>query len=136
MRLSNRNKQVFWYALFDDTHEEYDEYGNQIGMHSEYGKPVKASGNISAAKGEVIARQFGEDEAYDRVIVVEDRDTPIDEYAVLWVDVNPELDEDDSLKRDEYGEMVTPWNYIVKGVGRGLPMFGSASIAISKVDVS
>ena len=131
-----RNKQTFWYALYGATVEQYDEYGNQVGTSATYGKPVQASANISPAKGDVVTRQFGDDDQYDKVIVTGDRDTPIDEYAVLWIDVEPELDENGALKVNADGEIVTPWDYIVRKVGRGLPNFGSTVIAISKVSVS
>ena len=135
-RTSFRNKQVFWYALYDATVEQYDEYGNQIGTSASYGNPVQTSANISPAKGDVVARQFGDDDQYDKVIVTGDRDTPIDEYAVLWIDTVPELDENGALKVNADGEIVTPWDYIVRKVGRGLPNFGSTVIAVSKVTVA
>jgi len=135
-RMCFRNKQVFWYALYDSTVEQYDEYGNQIGTSASYSNPVQTSGNISPAKGDVITRQFGDDDNYDKLIVTGDRDTPIDEYAVLWIDTEPELDESGALKVNADGEIVTPWDYIVRKVGRGLPNFGSTVIAVSKVTVT
>ena len=132
--------QTFWYALYAGTIEDFreDEYGNplQVGTHTVYGNPVRTGGNISPAKGSVVARQFGDDDLYDRVIVTGDRDTPIDEYAVLWIDVEPELDANGALKVNANGDYVTPWDYIVRKVGRGLPNFGSTSIAVSKVTVT
>lgn len=135
-RMCFRNKQVFWYALYDATVEGYDEYGNQNSTYATYGNPVQTSGNISPAKGNVIARQFGDDDQYDKVIVTGDRDIPIDEYAVLWIDSEPELDENGALKVNADGEYVTPWDYIVRKVGRGLPNYGSTVIAVSKVTVA
>lgn len=136
MRGVFRNKQPFWYALYAGTVEQYDEYGNQNGTSASYGNPVETSANISPARGNVMARQFGDDELYDKVIVTGDRDTPIDEYAVLWIDTVPELDENGALKVNADGEIVTPWDYIVRKVGRGLPNYGSTVIAISKVTVA
>lgn len=135
-RLCFRNMQPFWYAPYAGTAEQYDEYGYQVGANATYGKPVQTSGNISPARGSVVARQFGDDEQYDKVIVVGDRDTPINEYAVLWIDTVPELDQSGALKVNASGETVTPWDYIVRRVGRGLPNFGSTVIAVSKVSVS
>ena len=135
MRCSNRNKQAFWYASYGATVEDYDDYGNQIGTYVTYSNPVKTYGNISAARGEVVARQFGDDDLYDKQIIVEDRDTPIDEHSVLWIDEIPELDENGALVHDERGDVVTPHNYIVHKIGRGLPTFGSAVLAVSKVTV-
>ena len=135
-RMCFRNKQVFWYALYDATVDQYDEYGNQTGTSASYGNPVQTSGNISPAKGDVVTRQFGDDDRYDKVIVTGDRDTPIDEYAVLWIDSVPELDENGALKVNADGGIVTPWDYIVRRVARGLPNFGSTVIAVSKVTVA
>lgn len=136
MRMNNRNKQAFWYALYAGTEPGYDDEGYENGASAVYAKPVKCLGNISPEKGSVIARQFGDDDQYDKVIAVEDRDTPIDEYAVLWIDKMPELEEDGALKVNADGEIVTPCDYIVRRVGRGLPVFGGALIAVSKVSVS
>ena len=136
MRMNNRNKQPFWYALYDGEAVDYDEYGNECDPHTTYKIPVKANANISPAKGSVIARQFGDDDGYDRVIALEYRDTPIDEYSVLWIDTVPELDANGALKVNANGEIVTPWDYIVRKVGRGLPVFGETIIAVSKVSVT
>lgn len=135
-RTANRNKQPFWYALYDKTAEGYDEYGNQNSTYPTYGNPIKAYANISPARGDVAARQFGDDDQYDKEVLLENRDTPINEYAVLWIDTVPQLDENGALVRNENGQIVTPWDYIVKKVGRGLPIFGSTILAVSKVSVS
>ena len=136
MRTSNRNKQTFWYALYSSTVDDYDEYGNQNGLHPTFGNPVMEHANISPAKGDVVARQFGDDDQYDKLIVIENRDTPIDEHSVLWIDCMPELNVDGTLATDEHGNIITPWDYAVHKVGRGLPTFGNAIIAVSKVSVS
>ena len=135
-RTAFRNKQPFWYALYESTVTTTDEYGNQNGTHPTYGNPVLASGNISPARGNVYAQQFGEELRYDKVIVLNDRDTPIDEYAVLWIDTEPDLDANGALTVNASGEYATPWDYIVRRVGRGLPGFGDSVIAVSKVTVS
>lgn len=136
MRGANRNKQVFWYALHDQVVEDRDEYGNQVGTYVTYGNPVEARGNISPAKGEVVARQFGDDDLYDRVIGPLPMTTPIDEYAVLWIDETPELNEDGSLALKENGDPVTPHNYIVRKKAPSLPVFGGVMLAVDKVTVT
>lgn len=136
MRMCNRNKQTFWYAAYDKTVIDYDDNGFECGSHTTYGKPVKAEGNISPAKGSVISRQFGDDDSYDKVLAMEDRDCPIDEYSVLWVDIIPELDESGALALDDNGNEKTPCDYKVRRVGRGLPEFGSAMFTLVKVSVS
>lgn len=133
MRCSERNKRDFWYAPFQSSSNMVDEYGNELNETTvAYGNPVACKGNISAARGETAVRQFGEYESYDRVIVMDDPNTPINEYAVLWVDSIPTLNEDGSLATNSDGSPVVPWDYTVKKVARSL---NSVSIAISKVTV-
>lgn len=125
MRCMVRNKQKFYYASYIDKKELKDEYGNKTGEYEVlYGNPIKTKGNISSAQGEVQIRQFGESESYDKVIVLDNIDTPINEYSILWVDTLPLLNDDGTTK--------TPYDYKVKKVARGL---NSVSIAISKVAV-
>lgn len=125
MRCMVRNKATFYYALYEGQTEIIDEYGNATGQYSvTYGTPLKSLGNVSAAQGEMQTRQFGESESYDKVIVLDDVNTPIDEYSILWVDTLPHLNED--------GTTETPHDYVVKKVARSL---NSVSIAVSKVSV-
>ena len=125
MRCLARNKATFYYALYTGQTEIIDEYGNATGQYSvNYGNPIKALGNVSAAQGEMQTRQFGESESYDKVIVLDDANTPIDEYSILWVDTLPLPNGD--------GSTDTPHDYVVKKVARSL---NSVSIAISKVIV-
>lgn len=117
MRCLARNRRDFWYAPYIGETDILDGSGNITGQYKvEYGDITKASGNISAARGEILNRQFGDSEAYDRVIVLDDPHTPINEYSIIWVD---------SPKNG-------PHDYIVKKVARSL---NSVSIAITKVDV-
>lgn len=125
MRCMVRNKSKFYYASYIGETEIMDEFGNATGEYNlAYENPIMTFGNVSAAQGEIQSRQFGESESYDKVIVLDDRNAPIDEHSILWVDTLPHLNED--------GTTDTPHDYIVRKVARGL---NGVSIAISKVDV-
>jgi hypothetical protein len=125
MRCLLRNMRTFYFARYDRKEELVDEYGNKTGEYEViYDNPVKCKGNISAAQGEIQSRQFGDSESYDKVIVLNNVDIPIDEYSILWVDTLPYLIDNATD---------TPHDYIVKKVARSL---NSVSIAISKVDVN
>ena len=126
MRCMVRNKSEFYYASYIGETEIIDEYGNATGEYEiSYSKPIRVLGTVSAAQGEMQSRQFGESESYDKVIVLDDRNVPIDEHSILWVDTLPHLNED--------GTTDTPFDYIVKKVARSL---NGVSIAIRKVSVS
>ena len=134
MRCMQRNKIVFYYALFSERVPIVDEYGNATGEYDvRHGNPVKSSANISAAKGETQTRQFGENVSYDKVIAMDNDSPPIDEYSILWIDTMPELNADGSLAVDSEGKVKTPPDYIVKKVAKSL---NSVSYAVSKVSVS
>ena len=125
MRCMVRNKSKFYYASYLGETEIIDEYGNATGeFEVKYSTPTKGDANISAAQGETENRQFGESESYDKVIVLDDINTPIDEYSILWVDTLPLLNED--------GTTNTPHDYTVRKVAKSL---NGVSIAIKKVKV-
>ena len=133
MRCMNRNKSKLWYAQYLGNEEILDENENRTGQYaSKYAKPVSMMANISAAKGDSATRQFGDDEAYDKVIVHEDPRLAIDEHSVLWIDRMPRRDKLGNLALDQDGHEITPHDYIVKRVDRSI---NSVSIAISKVNV-
>ena len=126
MRTLARNKIRIYYANYLGKSPLKDEYGNLTGEYDiVYDNPVEIKANVSAARGESTTRQFGEDEGYDRVIVMDDPKTPINVSSVLWIDTAPEINED--------GSTGTPYDYIVKQVA---PSLNSVSIAVSKVSVA
>ena len=126
MRTLNRNKIRIYYANYRDKTPLEDEYGNLTGeYHLSYDKPVQIMANVSAARGEATTRQFGDEESYDRVIVLDDPKFPIAVTSLLWIDTLPEIAEDGSTE--------TPHDYIVKQVATSL---NSVSIAVSKVNVT
>ena len=126
MRCMVRNKSKFYYASYIGKTEIIDEYGNATGEYQVlFGNPIKCFGNISAAQGEMQSRQFGESESYDKVIVLDERNAPIDEHSILWVDTLPHLNED--------GTTDTPHDYVIT---RKAVSLNGVSIAIRKVRVS
>lgn len=133
MKTLMRNKSEFWYALYQSREQITDEYGNVTGEYKlTWSNPKSFWANVSAAKGEISTRQFGESETYDKVIVADNSLPAIDEYTVLWIDSVPTLNKDGSLAVDDNGAVITPHDYIVKKLAKSL---NSVSIAISKVKV-
>ena len=125
MRALHRNKVRIFYANYRDKTPLKDEYGNLTGEYDiSYDNPIAIMANVSAARGEATTRQFGDDEGYDRVIVLDDPKFPVAGTSILWIDTPPEIAEDGSTE--------TPHDYIVKQVATSL---NSVSIAVSKVNV-
>ena len=139
MRTLKRNQRPFWYCLYQGEIPILDEYGNESGETIvTYEDEVELSANISQATGQSNTEQFGNLENYDKVIVIDDLDCPIDENSVLFIDKEPEY------KDAEYNEVtaitvtgatvkVPVYDYIVRRVAKSL---NSISIAVSKVKVS
>ena len=124
MRALLRNKIRIFYANYRDKNPLKDEYGNLTGEYEiSYTNPTEVCANVSAARGEATTRQFGDDESYDRVIVLDDPKFPIAATSILWIDTLPVIAEDGSTE--------TPHDYIVKQVATSL---NSVSIAVSKVN--
>ncbi len=134
MQCMEINKQRFFYALFEGKEEILDEYGNLSGQYKLlYSNPIEFKANISAARGESLSNQFGENLNYDKTIVADKGSLLLDEYSILWVDSIPLLNEDGSLATDDEGKVFTPHDYVVRKVGESL---NTVLIAISKVTVS
>ena len=139
MKCLHRNKRPFYYCLYKGEIEILDEYGNLSGGKIvTYEDGVMEMANISTATGQSNTEQFGNLENYDKVIVIDDLDCPIDENSVLFIDKEPEY------KDAEYQEQtaititgatvkVPAYDYIVRRVAKSL---NSISIAVSKVKVS
>lgn len=125
MRCLQRNRVRIFYANCIGRDPVMDEYGNHTGEYKvRYSNPQEAEGNVSSARGEVATHQFGDYESYDRVIVMDDPNVPIDTSSILWIKEMPVIYSD--------GTTDTPHDYIVKQVAASL---NSVSIAISKVSV-
>lgn len=124
MKTLKRNKQGFYYCLYTGAEEITDEYGNATGEYIPvYSEPVYMEANISPATGVSATEQFGGLDSYDKVIVTDDVNCPIDENSVLFIDKAPEHSLDNTLMYD----------YTVRRVAKSL---NSVSIAVRKVTVS
>lgn len=122
-----RNKEPFWCAL-------YDSKTLIPGSAGEYAvkrkKPVKVFGNISPGSGSASVDMFGTSIQYDRTIIMDSSFPGLDENSVLWIDREPELLPDGSPRLNNKGEPVTPHDYVVVRIAKGL---NSVALAVRKV---
>lgn len=122
MKLLHRNLRPIYYCLYDRTTVMHDEEGYENGDKStSYFAPVELLCNVSPAKGAAQIETFGNLENYDRVIITDNMDCPIDENTVLFVDKPAQWE----------GGTVIGYDYKVIRVAKS---FNTISIAISKVD--
>ncbi len=127
MKTLLRNLRTFWYCLYDGKVELEDEDGNVTGDYAvQYQDPVALRGHISTARGTVQDEVFGQDISYDRVIILDDPNCPIDENTVLFVDKEPEMVSDGTVSRPLF-------DYVVRRVARSL---NSVAYAIERADVT
>ena len=124
VRTLKRNEREFYYSLFEGKMPIYDEYGNDtLETYASYSEAYRMKANISTATGQSSTEQFGNLDDYDKVIVTDWMECPIDENSVLFVDKTPEFD----------GNMNPVHDYTVRRIAKSI---NSISIAIKKVTVS
>ena len=152
MRLMKRNCRSVYYCLYEGRVPVYDESGNETGdTEISYSDPVELKCNVSPATGQVQTEMFGVQENYDKVIVTDWMDCPIDENSVLFVDTAPEYgpdpepdpepdldaeeEEDQEPEQEPEPEQVllNHYDYVVKRVAKNL---NHIAYGILKVKVS
>lgn len=146
MRCLKRNERTFYYCLYSDKIAIIDENGNETGekiITYEDAAPMRA--NVSQATGQSNTEQFGNLDNYDKVIVTDWMECPIDENSVLFIDKEPEYGEavtidyreSDTLFGDDTATPVTVQvplpDYVVLRVAKSLNVI---AIAVRKVEVS
>lgn len=162
MKILEINKREFYYALFEGKVAILDEYGNPtLEKKLSYASPVLMRANVSASRGEADTELFGNAVLYDKVIVTDDMNCPINENTVLCVDREPTYEwevaipqEGDNPKALYWYELINNkyvltddtqvvegktyyikgsliYDYVVKRVAKSI---NSISYAISKVE--
>lgn len=122
MKLQKRNLKSVWYCLYSGKEAITDADNYETGEYRvAYEEPVEIKCNVSPAMGQSQVEMFGNLESYDKVIVTDDINCPIDENTVLFIDKAPVQVE---------GRYV--FDYTVLRVAKSL---NSVSIAVRKVKV-
>ena len=159
MRLMKRNLKPIWYCLYQGREPVKDSDGYETGeTEISYSDPVQIKVNVSPASGQAQDEMFGTGLDYDKVIITDWMNCPIDENSVLFVDTPPEYGEipvpdpepTEETEEENEGEEPEPdpdpepdpepvkvllnsYDYIVKRVAKSL---NHISYAISRVKVS
>ena len=81
MRTLKRNQRKIYYATLIKGEPVTDAWGNETGEYNMvYSDPSPIRINVSAAQGRLETRQFGQMENYDRTLITDDLDCPIDGF--------------------------------------------------------
>ena len=123
MKLMKRNLQPVHYCLYADRIPILDDDGYETGETKVgYGEPVKLMCNVSPATGYAQVNMFGNLESYDKVLITDNMNCPIDENTVLFIDKAPEFKDGKPI-----------YDYTVRCVAKSM---NTISYAVSKVKVS
>lgn len=123
MRLMKRNQTAIYYCLYKEKKPLLDEDGNETSEYRVlYEQPVKLMCSVSHATGYAQVNMFGNLDSYDKVLITDDMNCPIDENTVLFVDREP-----------DYQDGKPVYDYTIKRVAKSL---NTISYAVSKVKVS
>ena len=90
MRLMKRNLRPLWYRLYRGNTKILDEDGYETGEKNViYDDPVKLWCSISPSSGIAEQEQFGVIENYDKIIMTDKMDCPINENTILYIYEDP-----------------------------------------------
>lgn len=105
MKFMNRNLQELKYCVLASEEVVYDNDGYETGEKRLVYEPAQTlKCNIGTAAGETAIKLFGVTNEYDKIIMTDKMDVPIDETTVLFIDKDP-----------EYASDGTPlYDYIIK----------------------
>lgn len=85
MKLQRRNLQEISYQLYSGTEPTYDDYGNESGQSPVYEPSVSMMCSASPASGYAETQLFGTLDDYDKVLVTDMLDCPINENSVIMI---------------------------------------------------
>lgn len=86
MRLSERNKQPIYYALYDGTEQTTDENGLYTGENPPKYKPVVCERMVVGINaGSAFLEQFGINDGFSVKVATDDISCPIDTASVIWL---------------------------------------------------
>lgn len=110
MKNLRRNTKVVYYCLYEGKEAILDENGLDTGEKKlKYSEPFPMRCSNSSATGQAQLHMFGVLEQYDRVLITDEMNHPIDKDTVFFIDKDPEFID---------GKPV--YDYIIKRVSKSL----------------
>ena len=129
MKVLKRHKTTYAYAMYKGIRSLIDSEGNSTFEEEPiYYEPIYAEAHVSIATGNVDSSEFGNILDYDKVIMTDDMNCPINEQSILFIDTVPVPNNANPLNDD--GSYQLSYDYEVKRVAKS---FNSISIYIKKL---
>lgn len=98
MVFQRRNLQDIHYCILASEEAVVDDDGYETGEHKLIYEPARTlKCNVGTATGEMVLALFGVTDPYDKIIMTDKMDVPIDETTVLFIDKEPEYDDGEPL---------------------------------------
>lgn len=89
-----RNCRTIYYCLYRGKLPILDDDGYETGEYEiAYGPAIPIEANVSYATGLAQTETFGNLDDYDKIVMVSDMSCAIDENTVLFIDKDPEFDD-------------------------------------------
>ena len=123
--LMEKYKTTIWYRLYQGMEKAYDSQGRFIGNKPKYSAPTPFRIHVGWARGTADTEMFGINVDYDKPMVTNKLDCPIDETSVLLVDHKPTYTD---------GELDIPYDYVVKKVAKSKNYITYAIKMVNVVD--
>lgn len=112
MRLVRRNLKTVYYCLLDHKEKVLDDDGNWTGEWKYiYAQPVATQMVCAPSRGYLHADYYGRLDSWERTVVSADMSLPIDVSTMIYLDKEPEFDDDGNP---------TNFNYSVRRVAPAL----------------
>jgi len=90
MRNQEINNSTIYYALWEDSEPQFDEWGNETGENPPtYSEPQMMQANVSEVRGLATVQMAGKEVDYDATILTHDMTCPVDELSVFYIHTNP-----------------------------------------------
>lgn len=111
-----RQNQNVWVCSIIDEIEIQDSNGDYTGAYRKIiSNPIKYRLGVSSSVGNATFSPFGANLQYSREICTSKKHININEGDLLFIDIEPTLNDDGSLKlNDDGNDYLTPPDYIVK----------------------
>lgn len=101
MRLMARNGRTIYYQLLASQSPITEEWDTGEDTYV-YDSPVAITATVSPAEGSTSRTAYGASPNYDRIVLIDDMDCPVEETSLLWLEREPEYVNEQLANRPDF----------------------------------